>query len=128
MNLIFHSQAKSKTAVANIFFTKNLKGLITKNGKTIMDAFSYQIITFPLTILHQYTSAKFAIDIFVKGGGNIAQIMAISKGISKFVYFLYPQSKLKLISLFKDFSNIKFKERKKFGFLKARKKTQYSKR
>jgi len=129
----FYSTATVKTAKANIFFCKNSKGQILINGKSMKDVFSnkifaHKVITFPLYILNLFNSLKFMLDVFVKGGGEIAQITAISKAISKFVYFLCPQAKSKLLSNFKYFFNIKFKERKKSGLKKARKNTQYSKR
>ncbi len=79
-------------------------------------------------IVHAKPAEKFHITARVSGGGISAQSEAIRLGISRalLVYDVELRGKLKKVGFLKR--DPRAKERRKFGFKKARKSPQWSKR
>ncbi len=150
-----HAIGRRKSAVARIYLSEG-KGSVVVNGKEIQDYFGpttvyASVATRPLALVDVSTS--FDIQVVVKGGGLTGQSDAISLAIARALCMhelkLNPLAEvsdqeasedgesaavitrpwrvlLKSNSMLTRDSRVV--ERKKYGFRKARKKEQYSKR
>lgn len=131
MNKYRNSIGKRKTSIAKILLLSGFE-TITINNKIITKSSIYLNKNYSETILHPFNilNIKNQFDIIIKvhGGGVFSQISAIIVGLSKALsnlnYLYY--KKLNKEKLFRIDSRMV--ERKKYGYKKARKATQYSKR
>ncbi len=126
----FYATGKRKTAVARVWIYSG-DGSITINKQTIDGYFSgleseKLKVLYPLNVVEM--GDKLSIYATIKGGGIMAQSEAIRHGISKALVEYNPsfRQKLKPLGLLSRDSRVK--ERKKYGFKKARKSFQWSKR
>lgn len=71
---------------------------------------------------------KFNLEIIVYGGGKISQLEAIKLALSKVLVKIKPSFRIFLKRNLFLRRDARIKERRKYGFKKARKRPQYSKR
>ena len=125
-----YGTGRRKTAAARVFLSPG-KGTVTVNGKSIEEYFggrqtSHMIVRQPLELTDSVT--RFDIKITVAGGGPSGQAGAIRHGITRALmeYDEAMRPALRAAGLVtRDAREV---ERKKVGFHKARRGTQYSKR
>lgn len=136
---LFFGVGKRKTSCARLYIKKNGIGNIIVNN-VIFDKYFYlkTCSLFMLNIfkLVEYETNKFDIYVTVNGGGLKSQLSSVGfafvKAFLSYISVCEPslfyknKKKLKKIGLVSRDTRIV--ERKKFGFRKARKKKQYSKR
>ncbi|MGX7576985.1 30S ribosomal protein S9 [Candidatus Vidania fulgoroideorum] len=122
----YSSIGKKKTSVARVYLKKDKRGKILVNNipyyKYFNDKKNINIYKWK-----KYIAINFNIIAFVKGGGKNSQLKAIEFGINKSILEFNP----KLIKIFKKkklLKDLRKVERKKIGFVKSRKKKQFSKR
>jgi small subunit ribosomal protein S9 len=121
---------RRKEAVARVRLIKDKPGFII-NGKTLEEYFSLerqrQKILSPLQLTN--LENNFLISVKVKGGGILGQAEAIRLGISRCLVKI-DEDKFKSMLRKKGFltRDSRVVERKKYGFKKARKAPQWSKR
>lgn len=122
---------RRKTASARVRITPGVKMSYDINGRTIEEYFPTKELQ--LTAMESMTEAKltetkFKITIVAKGGGISGQADAVRHGIARALieYDKELRGKLKKAGLLKR--DPRAKERRKFGFKKARKSPQWSKR
>ena len=121
---------RRKTAVARARLTPGNKTEVLINGKELNDYFQ----TEPLRIaaleafLKVTLPTQFVVNIIVRGGGIAGQAIAIRHAISRALveYDADTRGVLKKEGFLKR--DPRAKERRKFGFVKARKRKQWSKR
>lgn len=127
--IYYYGTGRDKTSSARVFMY-NGTGNITVNGKNLEKFFSNpsnrMIVMQPLKVINNINSFDFKIT--VKGGGFSGQADAIRLGIAR-ALVQFDESLRTILRqhglLTRDRRKV---ERKKYGLLKARKKTQYSKR
>ncbi|MGN9164904.1 30S ribosomal protein S9 [Tissierellaceae bacterium HCP3S3_D8] len=120
---------RRKTSVARVRLVPG-NGKFTVNDKDIEEYFDYEtlrtIAREPLTITE--TLDKFDVIVNVNGGGFTGQAGAIRHGIARALL----ESDEELRPILKKAGHLtrdsRMKERKKYGFKKARKSPQFSKR
>jgi len=125
-----YATGRRKTASARVFLQPG-KGAITVNGKTLEDYFggrqtSHMVVRQPLEAADSLN--RFDINVTVSGGGPSGQAGAIRHGIARALveYEATLRPPLRAAGLMtRDAREV---ERKKVGFHKARRGTQYSKR
>lgn len=131
-----------KTSCARVFLRKednNVGTSVFVNKRIANDYFSQckvPSIDFCSVFGHLEITDNFLIKVFVSGGGVSSQISAIRYGIAKallaYVFTLdetnYTHMKKQLKDLGLITRDSRIVERKKYGFRKARKRKQYSKR
>lgn len=125
-----YGTGRRKTASARVFLQPG-KGAITVNGKTLEDYFggrqtSHMVVRQPLEAADSLN--RFDITVTVSGGGPSGQAGAIRHGIARALveYEATLRPPLRAAGLMtRDAREV---ERKKVGFHKARRGTQYSKR
>lgn len=124
-----HSLGRRKSSVARVFLTEG-KGAITINNKTHTDYFSTSTLVYKVEQALKLTETKgqYDIKINVQGGGVTGQAEAIRLGISRALCELNPEHRQTLKPEGMLTRDPRMVERKKFGFKKARKKDQFSKR
>ena len=130
IDLIYTGIGKRKTAVAKIFL-KEGSGIITVNNKSFEDSFlnlkdERNFIKNPLILLK--LTNDYDIDIYVKGGGIMAQLDAIRLGIAKAIASIKTEYRVNLNQYLLLRRDSRIKERRKYGLKKARKASQFSKR
>jgi small subunit ribosomal protein S9 len=130
IDLIYTGIGKRKTAVAKIFL-KEGSGLIKVNNKTFDESFlnlkdERNFIKNPLILLK--LTNEYDIDIYVKGGGIMAQLDAIRLGIAKAIASIKTEYRVNLNQYLLLRRDSRIKERRKYGLKKARKASQFSKR
>ena len=119
---------RRKTASARVRITAAKNSSMVVNGKPAEDYFPLigmvKTAFAPLTIL----GATYSVSVQVKGGGHKAQAEAVRLGISRAMIEIIPEQRkdLKVRGFLKR--DPRAKERRKFGFKKARKSPQWSKR
>jgi small subunit ribosomal protein S9 len=125
----FYAIARRKRATARVRL-KGGKGSITVNDKPAADYFSTSAY-----LLHSLDRPfatigdnKFDVSVHVSGGGLSGQADAITLGIAKSLVLLNPDLKSTLKRADLLGRDTREKERKKFGFKKARKVRQFTKR
>ena len=130
LDLIYTGIGKRKTAVAKIFL-KEGSGVIKVNNKPFDESFlnlkdERNFIKNPLILLK--LTNDYDIDIYVKGGGIMAQLDAIRLGIAKAIASIKTEYRINLNQYFLLRRDSRIKERRKYGLKKARKASQFSKR
>jgi len=122
---------RRKAAIARVRVNKG-KGKVIINGKDYKEYFP--VIHLQETVVDAVTfldkGGKYDISVNVKGGGFKGQAEAVRLGIAR--AFVVEDAESKIILKSKDKlimrRDARVVERKKFGYRKARKKEQYSKR
>lgn len=121
---------RRKTAIARVRMFESAKNEVTINDKPLDVYFGTPalraVVMSPLE--REEVVQKFHVTVKVGGGGTRAQAEAVRHGISRVLLELHPDQKkaLKNLGLLKRDS--RKKERKHFGFRKARKRKQWKKR
>lgn len=126
----YRGTGRRKNAIARVRLIPG-SGTIAINGRTIEDYFDYATlrreVMRPLTITK--TEGKFDLIVKVEGGGYTGQAGAIRHGISRALLEVDSDAYRATLKaegfLTRD---PRMKERKKYGFKKARKSPQFSKR
>jgi small subunit ribosomal protein S9 len=124
------SIGKRKTSIAILRIFEGT-GIFTINNKSCEEYINKSNILKNLAFEPLYflnLQNKFDIIILVSGGGKISQLEAIRLALSKLLIKINPKFRafLKCNQFLRRDARIK--ERRKYGFKKARKKPQYSKR
>ncbi len=125
----FMGTGRRKTSVARVRLIPG-NGKVTINNRDIDEFFNYETLKViakePLVITE--TSDKFDVIVKVEGGGFTGQAGAIRHGIARALI----ESDEELRPILKKAGHLtrdsRMKERKKYGFKKARKSPQFSKR
>ena len=130
IDLIYTGIGKRKTAVAKIFL-KEGSGVIKVNNKSFDESFlnlkdERNFIKNPLVLLK--LTNEYDVDIYVKGGGIMAQLDAIRLGIAKAIASVKTEYRVNLNQYLLLRRDSRIKERRKYGLKKARKASQFSKR
>lgn len=125
----FYNKGKKKTSFAKVFIKKTNKFYIIVNGKPLCSYFKEKNLIEKILLPISYIkNNNFFIKVKVYGGGKVSKSVAISSAISKCICEIYKENK----KMFKNEGLLKTDtrtvERKKVGFVKSRKKKQYSKR
>jgi small subunit ribosomal protein S9 len=126
---INYGTGRRKTSTARVFLRKGT-GNINVNSKTLDEFFgrktSRMIVRQPLEAVSM--DKNFDVDVTVKGGGNTGQAGAIRHGLTR-ALIEYDETLRKTLRdagyVTRDAREV---ERKKVGFRKARRGTQFSKR
>lgn len=126
---IIRTTGRRKASTARVFLKKG-KGEIVVNNVVLDKYFgretSRMTVRQPLVLLSKQDA--FDIKITVRGGGMSGQAGAIRLGISRALVILDPTSKKELREAGFMTRDDREVERKKVGYKKARKRSQYSKR
>lgn len=128
-NIQFWGTGRRKTSVARVRLVPG-SGKVIVNNKNINDYFNYEtlrvLVKEPMIITD--TSDKYDVLVNVGGGGFTGQAGAIRHGISRAL--IESDSELRPILKKAGFltRDPRMVERKKYGFKKARKSPQFSKR
>jgi small subunit ribosomal protein S9 len=126
----FEAVGRRKTAIARVRLFPGAKVGYEVNGKTLEDYFPVKEmqITANEAIANGKAAEKFYITVKLSGGGISAQASALRLGVARalLVYDIELRGKLKKLGYLKR--DPRAKERRKFGFKKARKSPQWSKR
>ena len=124
-----HTIGRRKASVARIYLNKG-KGAITINKKDYKDFFPVEglqkKVLQPFSILD--LEGKFDVKVNVNGGGNTGQADAIKLGVARALCYMSPENRASLKSEGFLTRDSRRKERKKYGWKKARKAPQFSKR
>jgi small subunit ribosomal protein S9 len=122
---------RRKTASARVRITPAAKMSYDINGKTLEEYFPTKELR--ATAVESFTESKlseskFKVTVVAKGGGISGQADSMRHGIARALieYDINLRGKLKKAGLLKR--DPRAKERRKFGFKKARKSPQWSKR
>ena len=126
---INYGTGRRKTSTARVFLRKGT-GNINVNSKTLDEFFgrktSRMIVRQPLEAVNM--DKNFDVEVTVKGGGNTGQAGAIRHGLTR-ALIEYDETLRKTLRdagyVTRDAREV---ERKKVGFRKARRGTQFSKR
>ena len=126
----FEAVGRRKTATARVRLFINPKTSFEINGKTLEEYFPVKEMQVNATEAFAISKAaeKFTVRALISGGGISAQSEALRHGIARalLIYDIESRGKLKKAGLLKR--DARAKERRKFGFKKARKSPQWSKR
>lgn len=127
--LIYPGVGRRKTSVARVFITPG-NGEIVVNGKTIKDYFPHDSIVLDATSPLKTTSTegKYDIKANIVGGGYSGQAGALRLGIARALVHVNPDFKKTLKDAGFLTVDSRIVERKKYGYRKARKSGQFSKR
>ncbi|MES3031214.1 MAG: 30S ribosomal protein S9 [Patescibacteria group bacterium] len=122
---------RRKTAIARVRITPSAKMSYEVNGKSVEAYFPTKELQGSATesfATSKLSTTKFKITVLVKGGGISGQADAMKLGIARalITYDGQLRGTLKKAGLLKR--DPRAKERRKFGFKKARKSPQWSKR
>ena len=125
----FYGLGKRKSAIARVRLFQEGEGKASVNGDAIKKYFfstHTENALAPLVLLEQ--AKKIDVEVFVEGGGKVAQSDAIRLGISRALVLMDPATRtmLKQAGFLRRDSRIK--ERKKPGLKRARRAPQFSKR
>jgi small subunit ribosomal protein S9 len=125
----FEAIGRRKTAIARVrFFPKGEKEFLV-NGKPYNVYFSdlemQQIVTNPLT---KMSIDDFKVTSVIKGGGLHSQAEAVRHGVARALVLFNAGLKKRLKGLGYITRDPRMRERKKFGFKRARKAPQWAKR
>ena len=126
----FEAVGRRKTASARVRLFVSPKTSYEVNGKELEVYFPVKEMQ--LTVAEAFVVAKpaekFHVTVKVQGGGISAQSEALRLGIARalLLYDVESRGKLKKAGMLKR--DARAKERRKFGFKKARKSPQWSKR
>jgi small subunit ribosomal protein S9 len=130
-NNYFFGLGRRKSSTAQIRLTSGKGGFVV-NNKPASDYFSgsqhlLKQLEKPFSALELATD-KYDISVKAHGGGHASQVDAINLGVSKALTELNPDYKATLKRAGLLGRDPRERERKKAGFLGARKKRQYTKR
>ena len=125
----FEGVGRRKTATARVRLSKGEAAAMV-NEKPIKDYFQLEELAEkalqPITSLK--LGDKFGVSAKVQGGGIHAQAEAVRHGLARALILLDPELKVQLRSLGYLTRDPRMVERKKYGFLKARRAPQWQKR
>jgi small subunit ribosomal protein S9 len=125
----YYGLGKRKTAIARVRLFEQGKGECSVNGAESKDYFYSTLLENALapTELTELLK-KLDLEVFVEGGGKVAQSDAMRLGISRALILINPELRtmLKQAGFLRRDSRIK--ERKKPGLKRARRAPQFSKR
>lgn len=125
----FIGTGRRKTSVARVRLVPG-NGTITVNNRDIDEFFNYEtlkvLLREPLVITD--TLNKYDVFVNVEGGGYTGQAGAVRHGISRALIEADPELRPILKKAGFLTRDSRMKERKKYGFKKARKSPQFSKR
>lgn len=128
-DIIYQATGRRKTSVARITM-KPGSGNILVNGKNLYEYFDYEtlrvIVRSPLAITEN--EGNYDVKVNVNGGGFTGQAGAIRHGIARALLEVNPEYRQTLKRAGFLTRDSRKKERKKYGFKKARKSSQFSKR
>lgn len=126
----FEAVGRRKTAIARVRLFPGTKAGYEVNGKSLETYFPVREMQMTATeaITHGKAAEKFHITVKLVGGGISAQADAMRHGIARAltIYDAELRGRLKKAGFLKR--DPRAKERRKFGFKKARKSPQWSKR
>lgn len=122
---------RRKTAIARVRITPAAKMSYDINGKTVQEYFptkELQMTAEESFLTSKLTATKFKITALIKGGGINGQAEAFRHAVARAIieYDKELRGIMKKAGLLKR--DPRAKERRKFGFKKARKSPQWSKR
>ena len=129
LNNATYATGKRKDSVARVYLVAG-KGNITVNGKPASDYFRRAVLQMIIAQPFAVTKRETAYDIFamVEGGGLSGQAGAVKHGISKALEKIEPELRAALKSAGFLTRDSRVVERKHYGYHKARRSTQFSKR
>jgi len=124
-----YATGKRKDSVARVYLVPG-KGNITVNGTPMRDYFKRRVLQMILVQPFEITKRDGAYDVvaMVMGGGLSGQAGAVKHGISKALEKAEPDLRKALKAAGFLTRDSRVVERKHFGFHKARRSTQFSKR
>ena len=124
-----YATGRRKKSIAKVWLKKG-SGNIQINGKTLVDYFKKQnlqmAISRPFSIIKREN--EFDVKCSVKGGGLTGQAGAIILGIARAILEFEPELKQILKKNKLTTRDSRAVERKKYGYRKARRSIQFSKR
>lgn len=125
----YRGTGRRKSAVARVCFLPG-NGQVLVNGYSLEEYFDYQtlrdIVVAPLVLVGQRNGFNVAVN--VKGGGFTGQAGAIRMGVARALLEFDPNLRPTLKKAGFLTRDARAKERYKYGFKKARKSPQFSKR
>ena len=129
LNEATYATGKRKDSVARVYLMPG-KGNITVNGKTSNEYFRRAVLQMIIAQPFEVTKRESAYDIvaMVEGGGLSGQAGAVKHGISKALEKAEPELRAALKSAGFVTRDSRVVERKHYGYRKARRSTQFSKR
>ena len=129
LNNATYATGKRKDSVARVYLVPG-KGNITVNGKPSSEYFRRAVLQMIIAQPFAVTKRETAYDIvaMVEGGGLSGQAGAVKHGISKALEKTEPELRAALKSAGFLTRDSRFVERKHYGYRKARRSTQFSKR
>ena len=129
LNEATYATGKRKDSVARVYLMPG-KGNITVNGKTSNEYFRRAVLQMIIAQPFGVTKRETAYDIvaMVEGGGLSGQAGAVKHGISKALEKVEPELRAVLKSAGFLTRDSRVVERKHYGYRKARRSTQFSKR
>ena len=129
LNNATYATGKRKDSVARVYLMAG-KGNITVNGKPASEYFRRAVLQMIIAQPFAVTKRESAYDIvaMVEGGGLSGQAGAVKHGISKALEKIEPELRAALKSAGFLTRDSRVVERKHYGFRKARRSTQFSKR
>ena len=129
LNNATYATGKRKDSVARVYLMPG-KGNITVNGKSSKEYFRRAVLQMIIAQPFEITKRESAYDIvaMVEGGGLSGQAGAVKHGISKALEKVEPELRAALKSAGFLTRDSRVVERKHYGYRKARRSTQFSKR
>ncbi len=129
LNNATYATGKRKDSVARVYLMPG-KGNITVNGIAMTEYFRRPVLQMIIAQPFGVTKRETAYDIvaMVEGGGLSGQAGAVKHGISKALEKIEPELRKALKSAGFLTRDSRVVERKHYGFRKARRSTQFSKR
>ena len=129
LNDATYATGKRKDSVARVYLMPG-KGNITVNGKSSNEYFRRAVLQMIIAQPFEVTKRESAYDIvaMVEGGGLSGQADAVKHGISKALEKIEPELRAALKSAGFLTRDSRVVERKHYGYRKARRSTQFSKR
>lgn len=128
-NIQFIGTGRRKTSVARVRLIPG-NGNFTVNKKEIENYFDYETLRVIAKepLIASETLDKYDVVVTVKGGGSTGQAGAIRHGVARALIESDPELRPILKKAGYLTRDSRMKERKKYGFKKARKSAQFSKR
>lgn len=129
MAVQFQGTGRRKKSVARVRLVPG-SGEIVVNKRPVEEYFDHEILIQEIKRPLEIVGAQGSFDVFVNvhGGGFTGQTGAIRHGLSRALVKVDEENKGKLKSAGYLTRDPRMKERKKYGFKKARKSPQFSKR
>ncbi len=124
-----YATGKRKDSVARVYLVPG-KGQIIVNEKPVNEYFRRSVLQMIIAQPFGITNRETAYDIyaFVEGGGLSGQAGAVKHGISKALQLVEPELRAALKAAGFLTRDSRVVERKHYGYRKARRSTQFSKR